>query len=99
MYSVFKAEVPVPHAPETDMNLTLVKKLEAEPKVYICGQALSHCVNFSTRDLISAWPAGRRGDLCLLRNMASPVGGFEGQAEEFVDYLKKEGVEVMVVGE
>lgn len=99
MYSVFKAEVPVPGCSETEMNEALVGELVAEPRVLICGQALSHCVNFSTRDLLAAWPEGRVGDLGLLAGMSSPVVGFEKQAEEFVEMLKEKGVRVVVVGE
>lgn len=87
MYSVFKAEVPVPGCAETEVNEALVRELVAEPRVMICGQALSHCVNFSTRDLLAAWPEGRMDDLTLLAGMSSPVIGFEGQAVEFLGPL------------
>ena len=99
MYSVFKAEVPVPGCAETAMNEALVRELVAEPRVLICGQALSHCVNFSTRDLLAAWPDGRMNDLGLLAGMSSPVAGFEKQADEFVAMLKEKGVSVVVGGQ
>lgn len=95
MYSVFKAEVPVPGCPETDLNEALVQQLAAEPRVLICGQALSHCVNFSTRDLIAAWPRDRTSDVGLLATMSSPVAGFETQAVQFVAFLKEQGVGVV----
>jgi len=99
MYSVFKAEVPVPGCVETEMNEALGRELMAEPRVLICGQALSHCVNFSTRDLLAGWPEGRMGDLGLIKGMSSPVAGFEKQADEFVGMLKEKGVRVVVDGE
>ncbi len=99
MYSVFKAEVSVPGCPETEMNSALVEQLAAEPRVLICGQALSHCVNFSTRDLVSAWPKTRLADLSLLKDMSSPVAGFEAQAAEFVSYLQGVGVGVVAGAE
>lgn len=34
----------------------------------------------------------RLNDLILLRNMSSPVSGFEAQAQEFLDYLQQMGV-------
>lgn len=77
------------------MNEALVRELVAEPRVLICGQALSHCVNFSTRDLLAAWPEGRMDDLGLLAGMSSPVKGFERQADEFLGMLKERGVRVV----
>lgn len=95
MYSVFQAEIPVPGSLETEMNDDLVKQLVAEPRVLICGQALSHCVNFSVRDLMLAWPCERIGDLGLLLGMSSPVQGFEDDAERFVAFMREEGAQVV----
>jgi len=95
MYSVFQAEVPVPGSPETEMNDDLVKQLVAEPRVLICGQALSHCVNFSVRDLMLAWPRERIGDVGLLLGMSSPVQGFEDDAERFVAFMRESGAQVV----
>lgn len=36
----------------------------------------------------------RLGDLSLLRNMSSPVAGFEQQALEFIGFLRGKGVGV-----
>jgi nicotinamidase-related amidase len=41
------------------LNTELVEKLKGFDRVLICGQALSHCVNFTTRDLAEQWPADR----------------------------------------
>ncbi|TFJ88173.1 hypothetical protein NSK_000525 [Nannochloropsis salina CCMP1776] len=95
MYSVFQAEIPVPGSLETEMNDDLVKQLVAEPRVLICGQALSHCVNFSVRDLMLAWPCERIGDLGLLLGMSSPVQGFEDDAERFVAFMRESGAQVV----
>lgn len=67
---------------------TLLAKLCALDRVIICGQAASHCVNFSARDLADAWKrttAGatdedarrRMAHLVVLRDATSPVPGFE----------------------
>lgn len=67
----------------------LLAKLCARDVVVVCGQASSHCVNFSARDLAAAWKrttAGdldgdiarrRMGSLVLLKDGMSPVTGFE----------------------
>ncbi|CAN0216220.1 unnamed protein product, partial [Phaeothamnion confervicola] len=101
MYSCFKAEVPLPEDPSTGLNKLLVEELRnGDPvvggggRVLIAGQALSHCVNHSARDLAAAWPAGRMADLCLLADCTSPVPGFDAAAEAFVADMRAVGVTV-----
>lgn len=54
--SVFKADVPVPDEPDTEIDPTLIQRLSAAKKLFICGQSLSHTVNFSVKDLLQYWP-------------------------------------------
>ena len=35
-------------------------------QLLVCGQALSHCVNFTFSDLLDEWPADKRARLVLL---------------------------------
>ena len=92
MYSALKAEVPVPGDPATRMNTALVETLKAHRQVVICGEAKSHCVNFTTRDLLSMWPASRVADLVVLTDCTSAVANFEAQADEFEADMKAAGV-------
>ena len=93
MYSALKAEVPVTDDPATEMNMALVETLASHSQVILCGQAKSHCVNFTTRDLLSAWPQGRpTADICVLEDATSPVAGCEAEADLFFDDMRKEGV-------
>jgi nicotinamidase-related amidase len=94
MYSAFKAEVPVPDDPATNTNAQLVAKLKDHGQVAICGEAKSHCVNHSTRDLLAAWPKGREADLVLLTDAMSSVGGFEAAGEEFEKDMAAAGVTI-----
>lgn len=68
----------------------LLKQMCGLDMVLICGQASSHCVNYSTRDLAAAWKSSasdaghdesevrrRMGSLVLLRDGTSAVPGFE----------------------
>ena len=50
-YSAFKADVVRADDARTDYNMTLLARLLKADRVIVCGQALSHCVAFSTRDL------------------------------------------------
>jgi nicotinamidase/pyrazinamidase len=102
MYSAIAAEVPVEDDPKTGYNELLMKRLNACDAVIICGQALSHCVNFTARDIMGRWK-GAKDALIVLTDCSSAVGGFENSATEFVEFCKKEGVHVTtsmeIVGE
>eukprot|EP00904_Undaria_pinnatifida_P003287 jgi/Undpi1/1295/HiC_scaffold_11.g04687.m1 len=92
-YSCFAVEVPVGGDEENDKGRHLLAKLCARDSVLVCGQASSHCFNFSARDLANAWKrttAGapkdearrRMAGLVLLEDGTSPVTGFEGDAKK-----------------
>uniref|UniRef100_A0A7S2UVL2 Isochorismatase-like domain-containing protein n=1 Tax=Fibrocapsa japonica TaxID=94617 RepID=A0A7S2UVL2_9STRA len=100
MYSVFQAEVPLPDVPSTGLNTALLAELgQTYDRVVVCGQASSHCVAFSVRDLVEHWPhySGDRpiSDIILLSDGMSPVATFEKAGEEFVNEMKDKGVTVL----
>merc|ERR1712032_1619614 len=68
--------------------------LAKHKKVVCCGEAMSHCVNWSTRDLLSGWDTDRVGDIVLLEDCASAVAGFEAIAKTFVSDMRAAGVTV-----
>jgi len=94
MYSGLKADVEVKDEESTKLNRKLVARLLEADRVLICGQALSHCVQFTTRDLIANWPKNRIKDVCLIEDQSSAVGGFEKAAADFVADMKAAGVTV-----
>ncbi|KAG5177283.1 hypothetical protein JKP88DRAFT_265053 [Tribonema minus] len=94
-FSAFAAEVPLDSDPGTALNAALVARLRRRARVYVCGQALSHCVNRSVRDLVEHWAPRSAADIVLLRDGASPVAGFEGEAAAFVDAARAAGVTVV----
>ena len=59
MYSCFSAEVPLDDDPSTQLNTSLMAELAAFSEVCIAGQAKSHCVNFTVRDMVSHYPEVR----------------------------------------
>ena len=63
MYSGLKAEVQVPGDPTTAMNTALVARLLRAERVLVGGEAMSHCVNYTVRDLVEQWPAERRAQV------------------------------------
>jgi len=90
MYSAFSAEVPVTRA--TSFNVAAFESLVTSDRLVVAGQALSHCVNYTVRDLLTRWPAGK--EICLLEDCCSAVPGFEEEAARFVEDARGLGVRV-----
>lgn len=60
MYSAIKADVELKTDPQTQENVALLDELEVagldeNSKLIICGEASSHCVNCTARDIIADW--------------------------------------------
>jgi len=97
MFSAIKAEVPVNAA--TDTNEALLEKLQTSKQLIVCGQAKSHCVNYTLRDIVKRWPKDRVGDIVLLTNCTSSVSGFEEAGAKFEADMKAVGVKTMTTEE
>lgn len=93
MYSAIIAEVPMREDMSTHLNSKLLQKLHACPQLVVCGQALSHCVNFTVRDIVDNW-RGENSKIVVLEDASSPVEGFESAASEFLEDMKFAGVTI-----
>uniref|UniRef100_A0A6C0BCJ9 Isochorismatase-like domain-containing protein n=1 Tax=viral metagenome TaxID=1070528 RepID=A0A6C0BCJ9_9ZZZZ len=94
MYSVFRGEVEIKQDPRTHFNMGLVNLLASKKlEVLVCGQALSHCVNYSVTDLLCShtFPANR---LTLLVDGSSPVTGYKENGEKFIKKIVLNGVKL-----
>jgi nicotinamidase/pyrazinamidase len=98
-FSAFKAEMPLTDDATTALNTPLMLQLLQYSKVLVCGEAKSHCVNYSVRDLVSFWPPERAADIVLLADAMSSVTGFEATGDEFLYDMVKAGCTVMTVDE
>ena len=97
MYSALAAEIPV--TKDTSFNEDLLESLLASDKILVCGQAMSHCVNYTLRDLVERWPKERASEITLVLDGASAVPGFEAAADQFVSDMKAAGVQVRTTAE
>lgn len=66
MYSAVQAEVPLESDIRTGKNEELMAHLKKARKVVVCGQALSHCVNYTTRDVLDNWAPRDPSDIVVL---------------------------------
>ena len=80
---------------KTSDNVVLAKTIErCVGSVVICGQALSHCINRSTRDLKRLCPTKQ---LIVLSDGSSMIPGFESVTDEFIVWCSTNGVQFMSV--
>ncbi len=94
MYSALAAEVPVKDDPSTHINHDLIQSLHEADTVLICGEAKSHCVNYTMRDLAAHWKKDM-SDLVLLSDCTSAVPGFEAAAIQFEADMSSLGCRIL----
>jgi len=92
MYSALSAEVPVTKA--TAFNESLLKKLKRSDRILVAGQALSHCVNYTVRDIVNHCNPEERSKISLIVDCCSSVPGFEAASDEFLHYLEQNGITI-----
>lgn len=95
-YSAIRAEVSDAADPSSRTNFTLIERLKVADNIAITGEALSHCVANTVRDLITCIPAEK---MVVLTDASSSVPGFEHLATEFMDEVRELGVRFMTTVE
>lgn len=93
-YSAVLAEVPDEEDPETQLNRKLIEQLRKADRVYIAGEAGSHCVKATTEHIADNLDPASLSKLVLITDCMSAVGGFEAQYEGFVRDMKARGLQV-----
>lgn len=94
-YSAVKAEVPDPEDPSTHVNTRLVETLMEADLLAIAGEAGSHCLANTVRDIATEF-----GDdsfvskMVLLADATSPVPGFENLQDDFVREMESRGMQI-----
>jgi len=86
-YSAVRAEVPDPDDPTTDINKAFIDILQQADIIFIAGEALSHCVASTVRDISEILGDENISRLVLLEDTTSPVKGFEKLAADFMDEM------------
>lgn len=93
-FSALAAEVPDPTDAGSQFNTRLLERLLAADRVYIAGEAGSHCVRASVEHIATRWPAEALDRLVLIADCISPVGGFETAYTEFLAAIRARGMRV-----
>lgn len=94
-FSAVQPSMPVPDDPATQVNQGLVSSLEKADRIWVAGEASSHCVASTITDILrlSNTPDMAR-KIVLLEDAMSPVPGFEAVAAEFFERVQADGVTI-----
>jgi nicotinamidase/pyrazinamidase len=94
-FSAVKAEVPDPEDPSTQINRGLIETLEQADIVVWVGEALSHCLANTFRDVVANFsdPSFIK-KMWLCTDASSNVPGFEKYGDDFVSEMKTKGMNI-----
>ena len=92
-YSALRAEVPDPADPASQLNTALVGRIaDAGGQVVVAGEASTHCVAATMRDLFEVLPKEHLARFVLLTDCMSPVANFEAAHLAFLEEAALHGV-------
>lgn len=94
-YGGFQAEYPLPNDNTTQLNSKLIEKFQKADLILLTGQALSHCVASTVRQLANNFGEDNIKKLALLVDTTSPVPGFEKQGQDFISEMSARGMKVV----
>lgn len=94
-YSAVRAEVPDPFDPSTTLNKRLIDMLAECDVVLLAGEARSHCLANTVRDIAAEFGDANIRKLILLEDCTSDVGGFEQMGKDFVTEMTARGMQVV----
>ncbi len=94
-YSAVQAEVPDAADPSTLVNTRFIDTLARADQILIAGEALSHCVANTVRDIAANFGDDNVRKLVLLGDCSSSVAGFESLGADFVTEMTARGMRVM----
>ncbi len=94
-YSAIQADVPDPADPSTQVNTALVQTLRQADLIAVAGEASSHCVANTVRDLADHFGDERLvSKIVLLTDAISPVSGFETFQDDFIREMTGRGMKL-----
>jgi len=93
-YSAVQADVPDPQDPTTLLNTHLIQIGQDADLIGIGGQALSHCMANTIRDIANNFGEDNIKKMVLLIDTTSNVPGFEKMGQDFLVEMKGRGMQV-----
>lgn len=95
-YSAVRADVVDPEDAGTMLNERLIKALKntGNGKILIAGEALSHCVANTIRDVANEFSTDEVKKFVLLEDACSNVTGFEKMGQDFINDMVAKGMQI-----
>lgn len=94
-FSAVQAEVPDPEDPSTQVNRGLIEALEKADMVIWAGEALSHCLANTFRDVVANFSNPEFvKKMVLCKDGTSSVPGFEKLGDDFIREMIAKGMKV-----
>jgi len=93
-FGALKANVPIAGCPETHLNTDLLNKFLHASKIYIGGEARSHCVATTIRQMLLI--GGLAKKIHILEDCMSDVTGFEKIALPIYEKASSEGAKFVL---
>jgi nicotinamidase-related amidase len=94
-YSCVQADVPDPDDPTTRLNTALIQTLGKADVIAFGGEASTHCVANTIRDIVKDFGEDTVKKCVLLEDAMSPVPGFEHLATTFFQDMKAQGMQIV----
>lgn len=96
-FGIFRAQVPDPAVPETELNTALIADLERFETVYLMGEAKSHCVANSLKQILDYAP-GLVPKVVVVTDCTSDVRGLGHLADPIYAEARARNVRFMESG-
>lgn len=94
-FSAVQAEVPDPEDPSTQVNAQFIQTLENADVILVAGEALSHCLANTVRDIVNNFSNPKYVEkLHLLTDASSNVPSFDQYGSDFLRDLQAKGMKV-----
>jgi len=104
-YSAVQADVPDPEDPSTQLNTGLIKTLQDADIILLSGEARSHCLSNTVRDIADNFGEENVKKMVLLQDATSDVPDppgttmFTDMGEQFVSDMMARGMQVSTTTE
>ncbi|MCU0352839.1 MAG: nicotinamidase [Cytophagales bacterium] len=97
-FGIFQAQVPLPDAPETQLNTPLLQELALFDRVYLCGEAKSHCVATSLKQVMTHAPALAQ-KMVIVQDTMSDVTGLGHLGDPIYAEARQRGIAFVTAAE
>lgn len=93
-YSAVQADVPDPEDPGTQLNQVLIQTLQNADMILLAGEARSHCLANTVRDIANNFGEENIKKMYLLEDCTSDVTGFEQMGNDFIKEMSSRGMNI-----